>query len=611
MADLEQQLDSFDANERGRALDELIERVKDASDIVEIVSEYVQLKKAGRSFVGLCPFHTEKTPSFNVNPELQIYKCFGCGAGGSVFKFLQEVDRVSFVEAVTFLAQRHGIALPDREADREQNEVADQLYRANELAQKYFHHLLWKDEQGRKALEYLRSRDLTDETIERFGLGSAPPGWDGLLKVAGRRGYPPEVLEKAGLTSRGQRGHYDRFRGRLTFPIANLSGRTIAFGARALAADQEPKYLNSPETAIYHKSSVLYGLNHTREAIRQRGEALVVEGYMDLLRLAQHDIPHTVATSGTALTPEHCRTLARYAQQVVLIFDGDAAGAAASLRGIETLLAAGLHTRAVSLPEGHDPDSYVREKGGEALLEVAEAAGSALDFYLEQLGRQSDLSTLAGKSRAIGVVKNLLARCSDAVRRDLMLREVAQRLSIDEKAIRQELQHDLQRPSPSARTAETEPPPAALPDPPRVEASFFGLLLTHPKFIAPTAQQLDPEAFLDPRSQALARALFERVPDLRSLDLSVLMSSVEDEAVARFISDCAMEGYDEEQVDKQWRDYLLRFRREGLTRRIEEGRKAQQAAFAAGDHVARERITKALDELIQERQELGPDAGGR
>ena len=342
-----------------------------------MISEHVQLVKKGRNYSGLCPFHDEKTPSFSVDPDRQFYHCFGCGVGGNVFKFIQEIDRVTFVEAVKFLAERAGIALPERSGpSREEDAADDELYRANDLAQKYFHHLLLKDDVSASARTYLQTRGLTGETIARFGLGYAPPEWDALLKVAGRRDLNPQVLERAGLALPRPKGsgHYDRFRDRVTFPIANLSSRIIAFGARALQSDQEPKYLNSPETPIYHKGRVLYGLSDTRDAIRRRDAVLVVEGYMDLLSLVQAGVEHVAATSGTALTEDQCRTLARYARQVVLLFDGDAAGSTAAMRGLEVILGTGLDVRVVSLPTGHDPDSFVQEHGPEALLKRAENA---------------------------------------------------------------------------------------------------------------------------------------------------------------------------------------------------------------------------------------------
>ena len=580
------------------------DRIRDATDIVDLVSEHVQLTRRGRNFLGLCPFHEEKTPSFSVNPDRQFYHCFGCGAGGDVFKFIQEIDRVTFIEAIKFLAERAGIALPERSGpSREETEAADELYRANDLAQKYFHHLLLNDEVGASASEYLQTRRLTSETIERFGLGYAPPGWDALLKVAGRRGLSPQILERAGLAlprSTGS-GHYDRFRDRVTFPIANLSDRTIAFGARALQPDQEPKYLNSPETPIYHKGRVLYGLSITRDAIRRQDAVLVVEGYMDLISLAQAGIQHVVATSGTALTEDHCRLLARFARQVVLLFDGDAAGSTAAMRGLEVILGTGLDARVVSLPAEHDPDSFIQEHGPEALLKRAENAQSALDFYFDQLAQQHDLSSVEGKARAVERLKPLLAKPRDAVRRDLLLREVAERLSVDEQSLRHDLQASMRRPQ-QPRKAVAEPSPTATPDPPRHELEFMGLLLNFPQLIPKTVREFAPDSLSDARTQALCRTVFDHHAHGKAIDLGTIISELEDDALARLAAQCAAQGFDEEQVERLWRDYFFSFQKNALDKRITNALQALTEASKASDDSEIERISAELVALNQERQ---------
>lgn len=586
---------------RNHEAEAIRDRIRDATDIVDLVSEHVQLTRRGRNFLGLCPFHEEKTPSFNVNPDRQFYHCFGCGAGGDVFKFIQEIDRVTFVEAVKFLAERAGIALPERSGpSRAETEASDELYRANDLARKYFHHLLLNDDVGASARTYLQTRGLTGETIERFGLGYAPAEWDALLKVAGRRGLSPQILERAGLAlprSTGS-GHYDRFRDRVAFPIANLSDRTIAFGARALQPDQEPKYLNSPETPIYHKGRVLYGLADTRDAIRRQDAALVVEGYMDLISLAQAGIEHVVATSGTALTEEHGRLLARFAHQVVLLFDGDAAGSTAAMRACEALLGTGLDARVVSLPSEHDPDTFVQEHGSDVLLKRAENAQSVLDFYLEQLAQQHDLSSVEGKARAVERLKPLLAKPRDAVRRDLLLREVAERLSVDEQSLRHDLQASMRRPQ-QPRKAATEPSPTATPDPPRHELEFIGLLLNFPQFIPQTVQEFAPDSLSDARTQALCRTLFDHHAHGKAIDLGTIISELQDDALIRLVAQCAAQGFDEGQVERQWRDYLRYFQKNALQRRIVS---ARQALAAASDEGEIARISAELVALNQERQ---------
>ena len=590
--------------------EDILQRIRDATDIIDLVSEHVQLTKKGRNYSGLCPFHDEKTPSFSVDPDRQFYHCFGCGVGGNVFKFIQEIDRVTFVEAVKFLAERAGVALPERSGpSREEDVAADELYRANDLAQKYFHYLLLNDNVGASARTYLQTRGLTGETIERFGLGYAPQEWDALLKVAGRRGLNPHILERAGLAlprSTGS-GHYDRFRDRITFPIANISNRTIAFGARALQPDQEPKYLNSPETPIYHKGRVLYGLSDTKDAIRRRDAVLVVEGYMDLLSLVQTGIEHVAATSGTALTENQCRTLARYARQVVLLFDGDAAGSTAAMRGLEVILGTGLDVRVVSLPTGHDPDSFVQKYGPDELLKRAENAQSVLDFYLEQLAQQHDLSSVEGKARAIERLKPLLAKPRDAVRRDLLLREVAQRLAVDEQALRHEVQASVSH-RPVSRKGGNKLSSTAVPDPPSPELQFIGLLIDFPQFIPETARRLAPEEFLgDTRTQALCRILFDRHAQGKAIDLGMIISGLEDDALTNLATQCASQAaaqceaqdFDEEQVEQQWRDYLLYFQKNALKKRIDN---KEQALAQASDDDEKKRLQAEHSTLCQERK---------
>lgn len=589
------------------------DRIRDATDIVDLVSEHVQLTRRGRNFLGLCPFHEEKTPSFSVNPDRQFYHCFGCGVGGDVFKFIQEIDRVTFVEAVKFLAERAGIALPERSGpSREEAEAADELYRANDLAQKYFHHLLLKDDVGTNARTYLQTRSLTDETIARFGLGYAPPEWNALLKVAGRRGLSPQILERAGLALQSSKSsdHYDRFRDRITFPIANLSDRTIAFGARALQPDQEPKYLNSPETTIYHKGRVLYGLSISRDAIRRQDAVLVVEGYMDLISLAQAGIQHVVATSGTALTEDHGRLLARFARQVVLLFDGDAAGSTAAMRALEVLLGTGLDARVVSLPSEHDPDTFVQTHGSDALLKRAENAQSVLDFYLKQLAQRHDLSSVEGKSRAVETLKPLIAKLNkpqDAVRRDLLLREVAQRLAVDEQALRDGVQASMRRPQRSPK-AIAESPPTADSDPPRPELEFISLLINFPQLIPETIREFAPDSLTDARTQALCRTLFDHHAHGKAIDLGMIISELADDALKRLVTQCAAQGdaqreaqdFDEEQVEQQWRKSLLGFQKVALQKCIPNACRAYEQAKASNNKHEAERINKEIYRLQKE-----------
>ena len=592
-----------------------IERVKAATDIVEVVQEHVQLRQQGRNWLGLCPFHNENTPSFNVNPELQIYHCFGCGVGGDVFKFLQEIDKVSFLESLTFLAGRAGISLPRSGGAPADDERNDRLFRANELAAKYFQYMLRRPE-GAAALRYLHRRGVTDETSEAFRLGYAPGGWTSFLDMATkpRRGFRAEELEQAGLVLEGRsgRGHYDRFRDRVVFPITNLSGRTIGFGARALRADDEPKYLNSPETPIYHKSGVLYGMAAARESIRRRRTALVVEGYMDVIGLVQHGATHVVASSGTSLTPGHARLLGRYAERVVLLFDGDAAGGTAAERGVEVLLGTELDTRIATLPAGQDPDSFVRREGGaEALETLVESAPPALDVYLDRMAAAVDLTSVAGRARAVDRLVPLFSQCREEVRRDLMLRRVAQRFEVDEQALRRDVAAALSRPrrarpeepeaqAPRPRTAGGAPKPATGGE---LERQFVGLLLQHPELIGRSGEHLASDLFADADVRRLVDYLTVHPPEDGHVDLTAMLNHV-DEDLRRLVSTCAMESFDPGHVEQLWSDHLHRLRRADLTRRIEDATRQLRRASEAGDAGEMERLQGAHRQLVVERTRL-------
>lgn len=598
--------------------EETIERVKAATDIVEVVSEHVQMRQAGRNWLGLCPFHNEKTPSFNVQPEVQIYHCFGCGVGGDVVKFLQEIDKVSFVEAVTFLAQRAGIPVPRRDGGAVEDERNDQLFRANELAAKYFHYML-RQPAGADALRYLHKRGLTDETIDEFRIGYSLPGWSSLLEMAGRRGFPAPALELAGLVlqSRKGRGHHDRFRDRVIFPITNLSGRTIAFGARALHLDDEPKYLNSPETPIYHKSGVLYGMSRARDSIRRQGTAIVVEGYMDVVSLAQGGVDNVIASSGTALTAPHARLLARYAERVVLLFDGDAAGSTAAQRGVEVLLGTELDTRIVTLPTGQDPDSFVRrDQGADELRQLIDEAPPALDVYLDRMAAGINLNSVTGRAKAIERLLPLICECKDQVRRSLMLRRAAQRFDVDEQVLRTALTAAQKRPAPR-RGAEPSPEPEGPEQPPtgppvtvdKLEREFAGLLLQYPRFLAETERRLDMEVFTDSEVRRLLVYLVDTCED-GQLDLPNLLNNV-DENLSRLVTVCAMETFVPENVDEIWGDHVNRLQRESLTRQIDAARREiRRVAETAGPGEELDRLRTGQNELIAARQELESQRGG-
>lgn len=414
-----------------RAPDEAKEQVRDATDIVALVGEKVRLRRTGRSWKGLCPFHSERTPSFTVNPERQVWHCFGCGKGGDAFAWLMELEKVTFPEALQSLADRAGIELP--KMDRGPVDAArERLYQANALANDYFKASL-RSAAGETARAYLAGRGFEDASLDSFQVGWAPEGWEGLATTLGKL-MPPAVLEEAGLTlRRGDGSHYDRFRNRIMFPVMATAGKVAGFGARAIAAEDQPKYLNSPETAVYRKGSVLFGLPQARPAIRERKEALVAEGYLDVMRLHASGFANAVSTSGTALTYDQARVLARLEAEAVLVYDGDDAGVRAADRALEPLVSAGLSVRVLLIPGGEDPDSLIRAKGPEAFRALLGGAKDIPAFLAEaSLGSgEANPSTEARVKRFVEV----LGRVEDPIRRRLLVRRGAEAFGLEEQVL--------------------------------------------------------------------------------------------------------------------------------------------------------------------------------
>ena len=365
---------------------DLRDTIRDRIDLAELVSEYVRLERAGKNFKGLCPFHTEKTPSFFVSPALNRFHCFGCGASGDVFTFLMRIEGLSFREAMRRLAERAGIELREETLPQETPDERDRLRRLVYAANFFYRQCLRR---APHAQQYLTQRGLTPETIEAFELGYAPDGWDHLLRFLQRHNFSLGDAERAGLLKARDdgSGYYDRFRNRITFPIHDASGRVVAFGARTIG-DEEPKYLNSPETPLFEKRNTLYGWHRARSAILRQRAALIVEGYLDLIMLHQYGFTHSVATLGTAFTDEHAARLKRLAERVYLMFDSDAAGVRATLRAGEALAQAGVPTLVVRLPEGEDPDSLLRTQGAAALQRALDAAIPLALFGIEQVIRE-------------------------------------------------------------------------------------------------------------------------------------------------------------------------------------------------------------------------------
>jgi DNA primase len=414
------------------------ERVKQQADIVRVVGEYVRLKKTGKDFSGLCPFHQEKTPSFTVSPIKQIFYCFGCGKGGDIFNFVMEMERCEFPDALRLVAEKCGISIPKAKpsspAERTQSSVRATLVEMHREAQTFFVKQLQGTAEGKLARAYLEDRGLDKATIERFGIGYASSGGDALLRHLKEK-YAEKLLAESGLVSRGEGGRlFDRFRRRITFPIANESGKIVAFGCRALGDDQ-PKYLNSPETPIYSKSNVLYHLDRAKEALRRSDFAVLVEGYMDAIAVARTGISNVVASCGTSLAEPQIKLLGRFTKRVIVNYDPDNAGQAATERSIAILLEQDFEVRVLALPGKADPDKFIREQGADAYMKLLKESPPYVDYLIAR-ARQMDMTTAEGKLRAVNFLLPYVQKIPNRILRSEWATRIAQQLRLDEPVLR-------------------------------------------------------------------------------------------------------------------------------------------------------------------------------
>lgn len=516
--------------------EDVIAQVRERADIVEIVSGYVALTRTGQNLKGLCPFHSEKTPSFTVSPSRQIFHCFGCGAGGNVLTFLMKLEGTSFPDTVRELGKRVGIAVPTitTQGGPGEPQLRERLEGLHQKAAAWFERNLWDERVGRHALDYVLDRGITEETIRAFGLGYAVPAWDGLLRILLKEGYSVQEIAAAGLSiakeQSGRRlhdvdGYYDRFRSRIMFPITDLRRRVIAFGGR-IFGEGEPKYLNSPETALFSKGRNLYGLDRAREVASREGRLVIVEGYFDAIALHQAGIRNVAATLGTALTPEHITTIRRFARKVVLLFDPDPAGVRAALRTLDLFVDSGMGVTVVTLPSGDDPDTFVRKHGADAFARLQEQAPSLLDFAVEQSLAQAASGSMDDRVRSVDEILRILQKTTNRIEQEECMRRVAERLGISQPRL-------IERYPELMKKRETKPdrrPPAPHPINRKRSAEEWDLvyLLLHGKLSPSHVEALSLEAFTD----ASCRRLVEMAR--RHLDPSgrLLIRPLLDEALA-------------------------------------------------------------------------------
>ena len=569
---------------------ETIEKVREACDVVEIVGEHVSLKKSGQNFKGLCPFHSERTPSFTVSPAKQVYHCFGCGAGGNVISFVMQMENLSFVEALRSLAQRKGIELPRERS--ETDSLTAGLLSAAEYATTFYRKYL-SSPAGKKAREYLDARGVAQNTQEEFSLGYAPAGWDGFLSSA-RKYFAEAILVQVGLLVPRESGSgvYDRFRDRLMFPIWSAGGRVIAFGGRAFD-EAQPKYINSSDSPIFQKGNVLYGLYQAKRSVRAKESALVVEGYMDLLALYQSGFQNVVASCGTAFTPEQAKVLRRYTTDAVLIYDGDEAGINAARRALRVFVDAGLKPRVVCLPSGHDPDSFVRENGADAMQKVVDGAWSVTEFVLrtapDGTDRESNIRSLI----------EVYALIDDPIYRRLQIQEGSESLRFDESTIAYEADRLRKKALVGA-----EPGRLAVGSVDRVERELVKLILENESLLKAAKESLNEQHF----KSAVCRDAFNLLKNMKSLkeqDLARLLNAAPNVEVRNLLSSVMLEeNYGYEEPLNVFADYVRKLRMRWLNESIRGIEEEIKKKGNSPDTKEMNALLSRLQELVVERSSL-------
>ena len=617
---------------------EKIDEVRSAVDIIDHIGSFVKLKKRGKNYIGLCPFHSEKTPSFTVSAERQMYHCFGCGVGGNVFTFVMEYEKVSFAEAVRSLAEKAGVTLPQYSPGQQAAESQqEKLYSVTRMAAKFFHQCLRETNEGKLALEYFRFRGFNDETIKTFGLGYAPNSWDALMKHAEQNTdfvASCELLEQTGLVRKREDGtYYDYFRGRAIFPIFSTAGRVIGFGARKMREDDPlGKYINSPETPIYNKSRVLYGLYQSKEAIREEDFAILVEGYADLISVFQAGVKNIVASSGTALTGEQIDLIGRYTKNITIVYDADSAGSKAALRGVDLVLEHDMDVRVAELPQGDDPDSFVKKQGGDQFRKLVAGAASFIDFLALTFERQGKLSTPEGQAQTVRTIVQSIAKINDELKRNFYIRHVAEKYKLYETVLHRELEkhlgEELRR---RRRGAESRPSTAQESSPERRDVSrgeigtaevpvierdlVHAMLDGGPEVVKFVFDNLDCEEFSHPRARSLAAFLLKSVEEGKPIDPAMLINEIGDPAERRLVADVVFAKY---QLSKGWgemgnaveqadakkiaSDAVIAMQRRMLDKQFEENVRAMENAARSGED--QRQYMERNQELLRQKKEL-------
>jgi DNA primase len=578
--------------------EEKVSEIRDRASILEVVSDYINLKKAGKHYKGLCPFHSEKTPSFMVNEEKQIFHCFGCGAGGDVFTFLMKVGNFSFPQAVEELAKRYGVRLPSRElspAKKKEMAKREILFQINQMASEYFHDLLYRQREGDEGRRYLSQRGLSEKIIKEHRLGYSLERWDGLVQHLQEKKVSLELAWELGLIFPKKRGGwYDAFRGRILFPIFDLHQRVVGFGGR-LIREGEPKYLNSPESSIYHKGEILYGLQVAKGYIPEKDCVIIAEGYFDLLTLHQFGLKHNVATLGTALTAQHVRILKRYTKNLITVFDADEAGIKASLRALPLFLEEEVAGKTVLLPEGEDPDEFLRKGNLEDFEERVIHAVPLIDFFFEWLMKTHDIKSIDGKVKVAEEGMALIDKIPNKIRKNFYTKTLAEKLDLPESLLMERLRSSPKDRIKAEEDLKKRPIERSFP---KSEEMVVRLMIHHPEMIPAITKEGILREFESPVLQKMAEGLEGLYQKRGRLDLTEALGCFEEDLKER-LSEFAFQESDLKAGDREkiLKDCIQKIRKKKLKK--DEGeilKRIKEAEKQKGE--------KGLDDLLMERQEL-------
>ncbi|MET3699270.1 DNA primase [Bacillus oleivorans] len=602
-----------------RLSDELIDEIRASADIVDVISEYVQLKKKGRNYFGLCPFHGENTPSFSVAPDKQIFHCFGCGAGGNVFSFLMDIDGLSFIEAVQKIAERTGKDIPALSVQTDhaspKTEKEKQLFDLHELLNKFYHHLLVNTKEGQKAYLYLENRGISKDAIDTFQIGYAPGSWDFVKNYLEKKGFSHSIIEESGIIVKSTQGDrtFDRFRNRIMFPIHDHSGNTVAFSGRVMETDgNEPKFLNSPETPIFKKGNIFYNFHRARPEIRKKDACILFEGYADVISAFHAGIKHGIATMGTSLSDEHIKILKRNVSTAVLCFDSDDAGVEATYRAGRLLEANGITVLAASIPNQLDPDEFIRQYGGERFqTEVVDRSQTFMSFKLSYLRRGKNLMNEGERLLYIEEVLKEISKQSSAIEKDHYLRQLANEFSLSLEALKeQEKQYSIQQDKSLRKQQKVMPQQISTfskkekklaPAYVTAEKMLLSHMLQNDQLVWEIQKLLQNQTFNIDEHQAIFTYLAAYYEEGNSPDVSQFLDFIKDQSIKRLVTEISLIQIQEELTEPELNDYIMQVLKQKKLLMIKEKEREEREAESSKDYVKAARIAM---EILQLRKTL-------